>query len=252
MPFLVHTGVTLSVLLARAGRLLNDFDPIVPHARWTREMLISYVNEAMREILSLRPEAFAYTTEIPLKWGSFQQLDPQFQALVNADASINGQRLSPVTEADYKYIRTFHKAVVAANFDGDPLEAYDVRTFTRHPVDDSIFYINPPMPAGCKCRLRATIILRAQQLAESDLTKALPVRPEYEPQVLDWVMKRALEMDHESATARDQAAKYEKAFRDALDGKTKAHARLHDSAKDVEPGTSDSARPMQPMAGRQQ
>lgn len=239
MPFPIHTGDTLGAVLKLASELLGDADPAAPNVRWTVSELVGYASEALRQILSLRPEAFAYTTEIPLQVGMLQQLPKDYQTLVTASECVNGAKTTPVTEADYKYARLLKKAVRSADFDGDPLDDYAVRTFTRHPVDDTIFLVNPPFPFGCRARIRATLILRAKKLELEDVARPIPIRPEYQPQVLDWIMHRALAKDHESATAREQSKVHLDAFNASLDAATKAHARLHEEAEDEEPGTND-------------
>lgn len=247
MPSPIHTGRTLGAIVKQVAGLLGDDDPATPHTHWTREVLIGYANEALREILAQRPEAFAFTVDIPLRTGVVQQLPKEYQTLVTIEESWNGARQVPVLVADYKYARMFRKKVVSADFDGDPLNDYDVRTYTRHPIDDTLFYVEPPVPVGCKVRVLATLILRSKDLANADMSEPIPCKPEYEPQIIDWMLHRALSTEHESASAREQAKAHLEAFNAALDRKVKVHARVQDEAEDETPG-SQEAQPQQRRA----
>lgn len=247
----LHTGIEGSGLLRRAAEVLGDYDPATPHVRWTRTELIGYLNEAITEVRARRPEAFVLTTDLALQPGDIQRLPKDFASLINVEASYNGHRRSPVTKADYKYARLFTKQVRSADFDGDPLADYQVRTFTPHPVDDTIFYVDPPFPVGCSARIVATLVFRPKRLDDTDMHRDLPVKPEIEPALLEWMLYRAFTKDQESATAREQGVMHKKSFDDMFKSKEEVQARVDDGREGDVRGSIDAQRTLRKGGGGQ-
>lgn len=212
---------TLRVIVQRATQLLADDDPVAPNTRFTVNTLVSFVNEGIREIASRIPGAAASLVELRLKPGSIQTLPKDYTALVSIDETVNGRAVRPVSEVSYQYRgRVKVPARKCAPCAARPCDGYFVSTYTKHPIDDRTYWVDPPVPAGCgEIVVRAVVALGAVSLDTCNLDKCLGLRPEYEAQLLDWVMWRALGLDHTSEGARAQAKLHYEVFMKAMNDK---------------------------------
>ena len=219
-------GLVLGDLLDKISGLLGDADPAAPFTRFPKDTLIQYIHEAETEISVVRPEALAVTVEVPLAVGDIQRLPEEYQCLRDAHDSINGKARSRVTKSDYRYARMFQPVIRSRDLDYDPVRNFQVRTFTPHPVDDALFYVEPPVPPGASVRLNATVIRRPVRLTSADTARTIAIREEFEALVTDWVLYRAYGSDHESNTAREMSKHHRAAFDNAVAVRTEARDRV--------------------------
>lgn len=212
---------TLGAIIDRAMALLADNDPIAPNTRWSVSTLVSFVNEGLLEIGSRLPTALASRIDMRLSPGSVQTLPSEYATLVSIDEVVNGREVRPVTAVSHRYRgRVKVPARKCSPCAAKPCDGYFVSTFTQHPVDDRTFWVDPPVPAGCPdVFVRAVVTRGAVPLTACDVNKCLSLSPGFEAQLLDWVMWRALSMDHASEGARVQAKTHYETFIKAMTDK---------------------------------
>ncbi len=210
-------SVTLGTVVRRATALLSDNEAGNANVRWTVGELVGYANEALREISALRPEAYATLVELTLVPGNIQRLDPDKYSQLFAIEEVISDFGPPsrVYEADHKYYRLTPPR--AQPFGDEPPT---IKSFVKHPFDEQTFFVVPAVPPAQRLRVRATVAARPRQFDETSLTLPVGLRPEFEAQVVDWVMWRALSADHESPHARESAVRYRDAFTSSMVTKT--------------------------------
>jgi hypothetical protein len=217
-------ATTVGRLVERATSQLLD----PGNVRWTRAVLVDLINEAMREILAHRPDAFASTIELPLQAGAMQRLDSRYSSLASVETCAGAR----VHEGDYKYYRLQKSPTLVARRGSNPAKGFTVRTYVKHPIDDRIFYVEPPVPPDAKLSVTATVIQTPGHLSAGDVDTVVPIRPEFEAQVLDWVCYRCLASDHESNEAREQSKVHLDAFLKLMGLKDRAALRYHNGMFD--------------------
>jgi hypothetical protein len=212
------------MVIDRAAAMLVDVD----HVRWPVANLVSYLNEAMREIVMFRPDAFAITTTHHLEPGARHDVPAKYVAIHSIEESVRcATDVRSVTEADYKYYRLLSPVRQPMASAANPARTYHVKTYTKHPFDDRVFYVEPPVPAGHRAQVIASFVAEPPMFTSGDVAKHLPMKTGFEAQLLDWIMSRALAVDSENAAARAQAKEHLDAFRKALELKDKSTARQH-------------------------
>lgn len=197
---------TVREIVDRAFTLLGDKE----REHWTVAQLVGYVNEALCEIQSYRPDAFAQTVELLLQPGRLQRLPNEYRRVVSID--FNGTDGPPINETSEDILRTFQ----GHGCQNAPRGCYEVMSWSRNPVDHSVFYVNPPVPAGSTHTVQATVAAYPPKHTPDNLDACLGVDCAYDAQVLDWVLARAYEVDIESEYAVRQAAMYRRNFYSAL------------------------------------
>lgn len=215
-------ATTLNRMIERATVQLLD----PGNVRWPRAAVVDYLNEALREVLAHRPDAFATTVDLPLRAGAMQQLPQEYASLSSIEQSMNERGVQRVREGDYKYYR------LRTCPDAAPPRGFHVRTYIKHPIDDAIYYVEPPVPPDCRTTVLATVIRKPGNYDADEGELEIPIRAEFEAQVLDWVCFRCLSGDHESETARTQAKVHLESFIKLLGLKDKAALRYHNGMFD--------------------
>lgn len=212
---------TVGEIVTRAANLLNDTNAGQPHIRWPRATLIDYLNEGMGRILARRPDAFAKTFTMTLTPGAVHALPSDYVSLSSIEQSIStaGEETA-VNEVDHRFSKIFSKKPCLARdrrctdkrTSGNPCDDYRVKSFNKHPIDEKVFTVEPPVPKGCSAEVRVVAIRNPPHFCDGDIDKCLSIDREYEAALTDWVMHRALSMDHESPAAATQAARHEASF----------------------------------------
>lgn len=212
---------TLGELVARAARVLNDFERGNEHVRWQEAELIDYINEALCRVLARRPDAFAETFDFALQPGRLQRLPGEYLSLSGIELSKGKDGDTPVSEVDHRFSKIFSKKPCLARDtrcdnraakSADPCADFKITGFAKNPLDEAVFTVDPPVPKGCAPTVTMTAIRKPEKFCGQDGAKCLGIACEYESPVLDFVLWRALSKDHESAPAAAQAKLHFDAF----------------------------------------
>lgn len=199
--------VTVREIVDEVYTLLGDPD----RERWTVAQLVTFINEALCEILTYRPDEFAVTTEITLQPGRLQRVPDGYRQLISLEYNIGGDE-TPIQETAESIQRTF----VGRPCRLPSSACYVVQSWSRNSKDRRTFYVNPPVPKGVTHRVVATLVANPPKHDKQRLDDCLGIDCAYRAQVVDWVMARALEVDVESERNASMITHHKQAFYTAL------------------------------------
>lgn len=133
-------------LVRKVARDLNDYEEGHEHARWKADALLGYLDDAMRAVVLLRPDAYSVTVPVLLATGSTKQSIPadgvRFLSIVRnmgSDGQTPGLPVTPVAREDLD----------AANQDWhDEGFSTVVDHFIYDDTVPTVFFVSPPPAAG--------------------------------------------------------------------------------------------------------
>jgi len=168
---------------------------------FTEEDLLSYYNDALCQILALRPDAFAEVTEIKLTEGECQKLSDEFHQLLNIIGAEKAPDSDTVQSSD-ELMSHFRRKSCPSGAASGP---YAAKTFTVNAATKVDFIVDPPVPSGQTPVVKATVV-RAPAMAETkDLDAPSCLGHEYNAILCDWMLHRAYSAETENAENRSWA-----------------------------------------------
>ena len=195
-------------ILDQVGRLLGDVD----HRVWPPAQLVSFINEALAELMTYRPDAFSRTVTLTLGSGGKQVLPPEYHSIVDILQNLrDGKEGRPVQEVADVTFRRFAPLRTPIRVD-----EYEVWSWSRVKGDQRTFYVSPPVPEGRRVEVRAVVVVYPPRHVPEALERCLGVDRAYDAQVVDWVLARAYEQDIESVRNTEMAARHKQQFYAAL------------------------------------
>jgi hypothetical protein len=226
---------TVGGICKHVSEQLNDQTLNREYGRWTRPMLLEYLNQSRKEIAAYRPEAFSTKATIPLVPGTKQK------ATGYVDVKNVTQGNIPVPQADAEILKAF------AGYDycppklqfknGNPV--YNVRSFAVDKQDNSVFYVSPPVPAGIAVSVEVYAVGQVDDLTLADWDKNVLIASKYYNNLLDFMFARAFELDTESAVSASKSNSMFQRFYQAMGVKYKIDAALRSGFYKGETGTGD-------------
>lgn len=209
---------TAADYVEEVSRDLNDQQQGREYQRWSRALLVSYLNDALTEIIGYRPDAYAENTNISLVAGYQQQVVGRsvLKILSNADGSF-------VSEGELDLLTAWASAGMPAqplrvDANGNPI--YSVKSYAIDPKDPTQFYVSPPVPAGLTPVLKARCTLEPNYTLLT-LGEQVPILPKYSNSVKDYMLYSAYSLDSESPEASKNAEACYRAFYQAMGVKYK-------------------------------
>lgn len=198
---------TVQQIVEYVSGQLQDQRERAQYTRWTVAMLVNYLNDAMSEISSIRPEAFALRQTVTLDPGYIQAVPPGWMAIVRVEENPDGTR---VYEADTELMRVYGGSPRSQriNYDVAGNVVYYVRSFSIDPKDPKTYYVSPPVPAGVTAKVLVTMVANPVVYTPGDLGAEIDVQPGVYNLVQDYMLGRAFEIDAESAQARATSAQH--------------------------------------------
>jgi hypothetical protein len=205
--------VIASKIIDRAGLLLSDTEG----RRWPRETLLDFVNEGIRQVVLVRPDAAARVEVVQLSPGTRQSLPAGGLRLLDVIRNMGPDGASPgpaVRLAEKAALDAadagWHGAAAGSQVDE---YLYDLRR-------PGVFYVGPPVAATPA--LYVEIAYAASPVPLEAEGQEIGLDDVYAGPVLDWVMYRAFHADTESGAGRARAEHHFEAFYRALDRKTQS------------------------------
>jgi hypothetical protein len=191
------------------GDELNDLEPGYEHIRWPLAFLYEYINEALEQIGSLKPELFAVSENFQLTPGAVQVVPNTLSMLMDIPFNINidGSLGSAVVPANYTLLRYFSKPACASSGDG-------VSSFRVDPKNPRVFYVNPPATTYPPQYVQLLGQAKAQIVVSASDEIEFPGGDSglYFNSIKDWALYRAFMRDTESQTSLQRADKHYRAF----------------------------------------
>lgn len=194
----------IAEIMDKAAFFLADTE----NERWSRSFLLELVNDALRQVVLVRPDAAARIQAVQLTPGTRQSLPQGSGLLLDVIRNMGGDGQTPGA--------TIRKS------DGDSLDViapdrhmsagtgsveeymYDLRT----PLTYQVY---PAVPDTPSVYVEIAHVAPPTSVTEDD---DLPINDIYAGPILDWVLHRAYSADSDSPNGRSRAqAHYEAFFR---------------------------------------
>jgi hypothetical protein len=202
-------------------------------------MLLSYVNIGLAEIAGYKPDAFTTTTFIILATGAYQSIDDHVR-LISADANEDG---TSIHESDLDLLRGFSAyadSVFPIEFTRQGKPIYQVKSYAIDPKNPVTFYVSPPVPAGITPKIRVTVQDVAPEYTDSMLDYEIPLESKYFPNLWDYVMARAYEVDRESKESQNNSKTHMALFLQAMGVKIRRESQFRTGFTNGQIGEGDS------------
>ena len=229
---------TLGYIITHVSGQLSDQRVGSEFTRWTRENLLEYLLEGLKEIGAYRPEAFSVTGVHTLVPGRVQQLanSAVLEAIVaNSDNT-------PAHKSDDKLLKAFGaygNCVTKTLFvNGNP--TYAVKSYAIDSDNNKIFYVSPPVPAGLTVTVTATTNVLATRYTLAGWNTQVVLQDKFYNNLIDYMMARAYQKDTESQVSQRQAQTLLQLFYQAMGAKYRIDAGKNSGFYNGEVGTGDS------------
>lgn len=190
---------TTADALSRAATVLNDAGAV----RWTSDELMKWLNDARREIATLRPDLYAIKTLIELIAGAAQSIPSDGMRLMDVTRNANGIACT-ITEKEL--LDQFRPGWQKQS------SSKSIRHFMmdeRYPTD---FWVYPPAMLGAELEI-------VYQPTPTDVGSGAALSTSesmYLSAIVDYMCFRAFSKDVEFVGAVDRAAAHYGKFKDAL------------------------------------
>ncbi|MES2704849.1 MAG: DUF6682 family protein [Bacteroidota bacterium] len=227
---------TVGKIIEHVSGQLNDQGFKLEYTRWNRETQLEYMNQALKEIGTYRPDAFTRTEPITLVAGTKQTVG-DFKTLKGIHDS-NGL---PIHEGDASLLKAFmaydYCTPKVQYKNGTPV--YNVKSFGVSAADSKVFYVSPPVPNGVTPTITATLIGEPPELTLVDWDTELAMEGKYYNNLIDFMQARAYELDSESPNSRANSQMYFTRFYQAMGVKYRIDAAVKSGYYKGEVGTGD-------------
>ena len=185
-----------------SGQLNDQGTP--SYVRWTQQNLLDYLNRALIQIGTFRPDAYTSSTTLTLVAGAQQTLPAAFSFLKSLDynASTSNCPGAPITEANMDLLRAFFKKPCGPT--GGAAD-YRVTSYSYDMKNPHVFYVSPPVPDDAAgLQVTATVVSPAPQYLIGDIAAntIVAIDQKYENAVEAWMLYEAYSIDTESTSSR--------------------------------------------------
>lgn len=218
---------TVKQLIAEVAQLINDAEEGYEHIRWTENELIEYANDAVLQLMVVRPDVFTKVVDLPLKPGSQQELPEPISQLID----VLGVRDVFGRVSGRPMRKNAAAAAVARNwFDELSCEvtaadgSYVPRSYEFAPENPRMFYVEPPVPSGASVTLIVNAVVTPKH---AELDDKLPIESRFHNAVIEWMLYRAYSKDIESAHDNQTSQQHLAHFYNILQVSQLADDRLH-------------------------
>jgi hypothetical protein len=215
-------------LVKYVSEQLNDQEPGYEYARWSRQLLVNYYNDAISALASLRPDAISVVSSFQLVPGRLQQLPPELGEFVTI---IDGGDGRQVRTADAVLASAYRKDSCCPipqrlDCDGNVLE-YVVSSVSYNTTDPNVFFVWPPVPIGSTptVKIRHRPVVVGFSLADWDLPVVFDAK--YLAPIVSYMLKRAEELNTESQLSKEAARSHMRDFLGLLDAEYRQRSRAN-------------------------
>ena len=200
--------VTAGALLDKATIQLID----LTNVRWTRAELLKWLNDGMRQIVLMQPNATNTVASIKLDAGTRQNIPADGWLLLNVVRNMGTTGAVPG-----RAIRIISRELLNA-FNPDwhtDATATVVKNFIYDLADQTHFFVYPPSPGTNYVEINYSM----QPVDLTAETQAIPIFDVYQGALVDYILYRACSKDAEYAPGLQLAQGYVATFMAAVQGK---------------------------------
>ena len=182
---------------------LND-QGATPYVRWPQQTLLNYLNNALIQIGTFRPDAYTTSIALVLVAGAQQALPVGYSLLKSLDYNASSSNCpgAPITEANLDILRAFFKKPCGPT--GGAAD-YRVTTYSYDAKNPHVYYVSPPVPDDAAgLQVTGTVVSSAPQYVFSDIAANTPIAidPKYQNAINAWMLYEAYAIDTESTSSR--------------------------------------------------
>ena len=217
--------MTVDTILTRCNTLLND----KIWARWQKQELLDYYNDAVRAIVLRRPDANAKDMTFTCVAGTKQTLPSDALRLIDVVRNNAGKviRLVNRSALDDNY-PDWHKTATATEADA----------FTYDDRDPKIFYLYPGVVASTKIDLVYSLAPVAKTLAQVEADVVADLDDIYINPIIDFILYRAYSKDAEYVANSNRSQGHYQAFLQQIGDKTSVDNSMAQLQASQSPTTS--------------
>lgn len=203
--------VTAKTIIDKATIQLIDLTNI----RWTRAELLGWLNDGMRQIVTIQPSASSTTVSKQLVAGTRQTLPADGWLLLAIYRNMGTNGTTPG-----RAIRIISREILDSfnpYWNTDTATA-EVRNYIYTNQDQTAFYVYPPNTGTQYVELNYS----AQPADLTAETQVIPIFDVFQSALVDYILYRACSKDAEYAPGLQLASQYSAAFVAAVQGKTES------------------------------
>lgn len=228
---------TVKHLVTHVSRQLNDQRKNKQFTRWTRLDLLEYLNQALKEIATYRPEAFARTIDLPLVAGRTQQV-PEGTTLRGFGSDSKGNTAHSTDDALLKAFGAYIACPPKVEMENGSV-VYAVKSFAVDSIDPKVFYVSPPVPIGITVVVKAQIDGKAPEYTVADWGVAVEIQDKFYNNLIDFMKARAYQLDSESLVSTQESQRLYQLFYQVMGVKYKIDSARNSGYYNGEIGTGD-------------
>lgn len=191
-----------SVIFAGASQILSDAD----HVRWTAANLLTYLNQARRRIIEMRPDEFSTLRPAQLSAGVRQAVPSDCAALLGVTRNMGSDGATPganIHVIDRASLDAFSTSWMSST-------STTIEEFMFSPGADH-YLVNPGVPATPDVYVEIELAAYLDDLTQTDGSEATGIPDKYEMAQVYWLCHQAFAEDTEASSA-ELSITYYKAF----------------------------------------
>lgn len=217
--------MTVDTILTRCNTLLND----KIWARWQKQELLDYYNDAVRAIVLRRPDANAQDIVFTCVAGTKQTLPSDALRLIDVVRNDAG-----------KVIRLVNRSALDDNYPDwhTTATATAADAFTYDDRDPKVFYLYPGVVVGTKIDLVYSLAPVAKTLAQVSSNAVADLDDIYINPIIDFILYRAYSKDAEYVANSNRSQGHYQAFLQQIGDKTSVDNSMAQLQASQSPTTS--------------
>lgn len=201
---------TVGDLAREVAQLLSDAEEGFEMQQWTEGELIEYANDAAIQFVMLRPDLASTSRKVELEPGARQQLPDEATHFYRVDGTLDsfGRVTGQPTQSGYEAARVAANwfAPLACAPRGSP---YVVRSFSLDLIEQTAFYVEPPVPPGQKVAVMVNYTAVPEHAGAKD---PLPMPERFHNAAIEWMLYRAYSKEQDSQSSTANATAHQNSF----------------------------------------
>ena len=205
--------ITAQAILDKAKIVLQDTTSI----RWPEGELLTWLNDAQREIASLRPDVSNVTASVALVAGTRQALPSAGAVLIAVRRNMGSDGATPGAA-----VRKVPLDLLDSQRPGWHTEAQSaaVKHYSFDPRTPRLYYVYPPAVAGTQVEL----VYDAPPAVVTTASGTITIDDEYANALLEYILFRAYSKDHEAIGNAERAMAHRQLFETLINNKNSSDA----------------------------
>lgn len=219
-------ATTVTSILAKAKQILLDASAV----RWTDDELLGWLNEAQRQIVVIKANAYVKSSAVQLVAGTRQSLPDDGVQLISVvrNMGFNGN-------VPGRVVRYVSRETLDAQL--PTWHSYTASTAANHylfsGLDPKHYYVFPPQPAA---GMGYVELVYGAVPPDATAGGSISMDDIYMSPMLDWILYRAFSKDTEFAADQGRSASHLQAFTTSLSGKVNAETGVTPELTTTAPG----------------